>query len=81
MAFIQSFSLPFTGISYGNTAVCTKPATVPCVRSNVLEIQCAKHAQLKGAKKANRRRPKKHRPSDINRKPPPYDPNPLGASE
>ena len=34
------------------------------------------HAQLKGAKKANRRRPKKSRPSDINRKPPPYDVEP-----
>jgi hypothetical protein len=28
--------------------------------------------QLKAAKKANRLRPKKHAPSDINRKPPPY---------
>ena len=44
----------------------------------------AKHArqsrnhrrQLKAAKKANRLRPKKKMPSDINRKPPPYDVEP-----
>ena len=32
--------------------------------------------QLKAAKKANRLRPKKKMPSDINRKPPPYDVEP-----
>ena len=36
-------------------------------------VSMSAHAQLKGAKKKNRRRPKKRRPSDINRKAPAYD--------
>ena len=36
-------------------------------------VSMSAHAQLKGAKKKNRRRPKKRRPSDINRKAPEYD--------
>lgn len=35
-----------------------------------------KRPQLKAAKKHNRRRPKKTRPSDIHRKPPPYNVEP-----
>lgn len=39
----------------------------------------AHHPQKKGAKKHDRYRPKKHRPSDINRKAPSYNVNPLAA--
>jgi len=39
-------------------------------------LQMVKRPQLKAAKKANRKRPKKHRPSDINRTPPTFDPEP-----
>lgn len=77
MAFVKSCILPRTGLSHSTTAVCAKPAKVQWVVVAPLDIQAAKHAQLKGAKKANRRRPRKHRPSDIHRKPPPYAVDPL----
>lgn len=79
MAFVQTAALPRTGLAHGSTAICTRPArTTPIVYAPA-EIQAAKHAQFKAAKKANRYRPKKHRPSDINRKPPPFNPEPLRA--
>ena len=53
----------------------------PCESAAVAKHACqARNAihrrQLKAAKKANRLRPKKKMPSDINRKPPPYDVEP-----
>mmetsp|Transcript_27148 Transcript_27148/g.85439 ORF Transcript_27148/g.85439 Transcript_27148/m.85439 type:complete len:89 (+) Transcript_27148:178-444(+) len=36
-------------------------------------VLMAHHVQNKGAKKARKNRPKKHRPSDINRKAPEYN--------
>ena len=53
----------------------------PCESAAVAKDACqsrnATHRrQLKAAKKANRLRPKKKMPSDINRKPPPYDVEP-----
>merc|ERR1712086_72542 len=40
-------------------------------------IYMSHHPQKKATKKHAANRPKKHRPSDINRKPPPYDVAPL----
>ncbi|CDF35147.1 unnamed protein product [Chondrus crispus] len=79
MAFVHAVSLPRTGLAHSSTAVCSKPAVLKPVTAAPLEIRAAKHVQFKAAKKAERYRPRKHRPSDINRKPPPFDPNPLGA--
>ena len=74
VGFISSAVLPRSGLSYGSDSLCGRERVwkLPVVSPGRIDIQAAKHAQLKGAKKANRRRPKKHRPSDINRKPPPY---------
>lgn len=82
-AFVQSAALTRTlGASasvVGSPVVCTKRAA-PAVAAPVsTTIEAAKHAQFKAAKKANRCRPKKHRPSDINRKPPSYNVEPLRA--
>lgn len=79
MAFVQSFALPRTGLSRGSTSVCSKPASTTPVVVSPLEIRAAKHVQFKAAKKADRCRPKKRRPSDINRKPPPFNPEPMLA--
>ena len=51
----------------------------PCESAAVPKHACQSRnhrRQLKAAKKANRLRPKKKMPSDINRKPPPYDVEP-----
>lgn len=82
-AFVQSAALTRTlGASasvVGSPVVCTKRAA-PAVAAPVsTTIEAAKHAQFKAAKKANRCRPKKHRLSDINRKPPAYNVEPLRA--
>lgn len=79
MAFVTSNLLPRTGLSHAATAVCAKSATTNIKVLAPPEIQAAKHVQFKAAKKKNRLRPKKHRPSDINRKPPPYNVEPLLA--
>mmetsp|Transcript_3159 Transcript_3159/g.12074 ORF Transcript_3159/g.12074 Transcript_3159/m.12074 type:complete len:160 (+) Transcript_3159:49-528(+) len=44
-------------------------------------VMMVKRPQLKAAKKANRRRPKKHRLSDIHRTPPPYNVEPQYCDE
>lgn len=80
-AFVQSAALTRTlGASasvWGSPVVCTK-RVAPAVAAPVsTTIEAAKHAQFKAAKKANRCRPKKHRLSDINRKPPSYNVEPL----
>lgn len=82
-AFVQSAALTRTlGASAsvcGSPVVCTK-RVAPAVAAPVsTTIEAAKHAQFKAAKKSNRCRPKKHRPSDINRKPPTYNVEPLRA--
>lgn len=82
-AFVQSAALTRTlGASAsvcGAPVVCTK-RVAPAVAAPVsTTIEAAKHAQFKAAKKANRCRPKKHRLSDINRKPPTYNVEPLRA--
>ncbi|CAH0371017.1 unnamed protein product [Pelagomonas calceolata] len=51
----------------------TRPSTALAVHRPRV---AAPNTQLKAAKKANRLRPKKKMPSDINRKPPPYDVEP-----
>jgi hypothetical protein len=76
-AFVTGAVLPRSGLAAGTTAVCAEPARfAPSTTYAPLEIYAAKHAQLKAAKKANRLRPKKHRPSDINRKPISHHPEP-----
>ncbi|CAN8070493.1 unnamed protein product [Agarophyton chilense] len=79
MAFVQPALLPRIGLSHSSTRLSTRPAAPICVPCAPLEIRAAKHAQFKGAKKADRLRPKKRRPSDKNRKPPSFDPEPLRA--
>ncbi|KAI0559600.1 hypothetical protein FGB62_142g033 [Gracilaria domingensis] len=79
MAFVTPSVLPRSGLSHASASVEARPATPVCVPWAPLDIRAAKHVQFKGAKKADRRRPKKHRPSDINRKPPSFDPEPLRA--
>lgn len=79
-AFVTGAVLPRSGLSFESTAVSsapTRPATSAPGRSQIISM--SKNAQLKAAKKSNRRRPKKHCPSDINRAPPTYDPTPLMA--
>lgn len=72
-------TLPRTGLAFGSTAVCTRPLSIsPAVIDT--EIRGAKHVQKKATKKHMDRRPKKKRPSDKNRKPPPYDVDPLHAA-
>lgn len=80
-AFVTGAALPRTGLSAAYAAVSSEPARVAhYVVYAPLEIYAAKHVRLKAAKKANRRRPKKHRPSDINRAEPSCDPEPLRAA-
>lgn len=79
MAFVTAAALPRSGLSHASTAVCARPAAVAPVLVAPFEIQAAKHCQFKATKKANRYRPRKHRPSDRNRKPPPYNTEPLRA--
>lgn len=79
MAFVNAAVLPRTGLSYASTSVSVRPATAAPTVHSPLDIRAAKHVQFKGTKKAYRTRPKKHRPSDINRKPPPFNPEPLRA--
>lgn len=73
-------ALPRSGLSYASTSVCVRapPAVSPMTLAPG-EIQAAKHVQKKATKKAMDRRPKKKRPSDKYRKPPPYDVDPLHA--
>lgn len=78
MAFIQSVTLPKIGCAYASTGLSTRQ-TARTTSSQRLVIKAAKHAQLKVTKEHERRRPRKHRPSDINRKPPPYNPEPERA--
>lgn len=79
-AFVTGVALPRSGLSSGVSTVSQAPARAPCVAApGRSEIVASKNAQLKAAKKANRRRPKKHRPSDINRAAPSVDPTPLLA--
>ena len=74
-------TLPRSGLSFGTRSVCTR--TVPVTTEEVIfapgEIRAAKHVQKKATKKHMDRRPKKTRPSDRNRKPVPYDVDPLHA--
>jgi hypothetical protein len=81
-AFVTGVALPRFGLSFGATAVVSAaPAQAPTVapgRSQIISM--SKNARLKAAKKSNRRRPKKHCPSDINRAAPTYDPVPLMAA-
>jgi len=51
-------------------------AFAPSVTHRPATALAVHRPQLKAAKKANRLRPKKKMPSDINRKPPPYDVEP-----
>lgn len=76
-AFITGAILPRSGLCAGATSVCTEPARYVQTTYAPMEILASKHARLKAAKLKNRRRPKKHRPSDINRKPPPFNVDPL----
>ncbi|EKX53593.1 hypothetical protein GUITHDRAFT_100577 [Guillardia theta CCMP2712] len=46
-------------------------------RTGVSSLSMAHHPNPKGALKARKNRPRKTRPSDINRKPPPYNPDPM----
>lgn len=82
-AFVQSAALTRTlGASTsvcGTPVVCTKRVASVAAAPVNTTIEAAKHAQFKAAKKANRRRPKKHSPADINRKPPAYNVEPLRA--
>ena len=48
----------------------------PQTSTRGLTVVSVSRPQLKAAKKANRLRPKKSRPSDINRAPPPYNTEP-----
>merc|ERR1712127_286208 len=48
--------------------------------SGLSSLQMAHHPNPKGAKKARKNRPKKHRLSDINRTPPKYDVEPMIAA-
>lgn len=79
-AFVTGAVLPRTGLSSGVSAVSSAPARpVYTTAPGRSEIVASKNAQLKAAKKSNRRRPKKHCPSDINRAAPSFDPTPLLA--
>merc|ERR1740117_2122358 len=49
-------------------------------RAGLTSLQMAHHVNPKGAKLSRKTRPKKHRLSDINRKPPPYDVEPMIAA-
>lgn len=77
MAFVITTHLPRTGLTYGSNAVCAKPSSTHRVITAPIEIQAAKHVQWKAAKKKNKCRPKKHRPSDRNRAPPSFNPEPM----
>ena len=81
MAFVVPAVLPRSSFVPESSALCARTirrAKLPQVhKDEQITIEAAKRAQLKGAKKANRRRPKKHRPSDIHRKPPSYNVEPL----
>lgn len=79
-AFVTGAVLPRSGLAFDVAAVSSAPSRTPAAapgRSHIISM--SKNAQLKAAKKSNRRRPKKHCPSDINRAPPTYDPTPLMA--
>lgn len=79
-AFVTGAALPRSGLAFDVTAVTSAPTrTVTAAPGRSQIISMSKNAQLKAAKKSNRRRPKKHCPSDINRAPPTYDPTPLMA--
>jgi hypothetical protein len=77
-AFVTGAVLPRSGLCAGTTAVSTEPARFEVASTTYapLEIYAAKHAQLKAAKKSNRLRPRKHRPSDIHRAPISHHPEP-----
>lgn len=79
LAFITGAALPRSGLSAGTTSICTRPSRHTGTTYAPVEIEASKHARLKAAKLKERRRPRKHRPSDINRKPPPYNVEPLRA--
>jgi len=49
-------------------------------RAGLTGLQMAHHVNAKGAKEARKNRPRKACPSDINRKPPPYDVEPMIAA-
>ncbi len=74
-------ALPRSGLSFGTRSVCTRtaPVTTEELAFAPGEIRAAKHVQKKATKKHMDRRPKKTRPSDRNRKPVPYDVDPLHA--
>lgn len=79
-AFVTGAALPRSGLAFDVAAVTSAPTRTPAAapgRSQIISM--SKNAQLKAAKKSNRRRPKKHCPSDINRAPPSFDPTPLMA--
>jgi hypothetical protein len=77
-AFVTGALLPRSGLVAGTLAVSAEPARFATGTTTYapLEIYASKHAQLKAAKKSNRNRPKKHRPSDINRTPITHHPEP-----
>lgn len=77
---VSSTVLPRSGLSFGTTTICARPSVGVAVSPIDTEIRGAKHVQKKATKKHMDRRPKKKRPSDKNRKPPPYDVDPLHAA-
>lgn len=86
MAFITSTALPRSSFAHGVTPVCRPhPTTDKALRTTrtvtpgvaPFTIEAAKHAQFKAAKKAERFRPRKHRPSDINRRAPSFNTEPM----
>lgn len=86
MAFITSAALPRSSLAHGVTPVChPRPAASKARRTPAtatppaapFTIEAAKHAQFKATKKAERKRPRKHRPSDINRRAPSFNTEPL----
>lgn len=80
LAFVTGAVLPRSGLACGVASVSSAPARPAYVAAPGRSVIVAsKNAQLKAAKLTNRRRPKKHRPSDINRAAPSVDPCPLLA--
>eukprot|EP00667_Euglena_gracilis_P032720 EG_transcript_51022 len=76
VAFLASFLLTTIAIGYFNDgaqqAQLFQPPAITSMQTRFPMELAATHPQKKGAKKAADRRPKKSRPSDINRKPPSY---------
>eukprot|EP00179_Madagascaria_erythrocladioides_P026095 CAMPEP_0198333874 /NCGR_PEP_ID=MMETSP1450-20131203/19245_1 /TAXON_ID=753684 ORGANISM="Madagascaria erythrocladiodes, Strain CCMP3234" /NCGR_SAMPLE_ID=MMETSP1450 /ASSEMBLY_ACC=CAM_ASM_001115 /LENGTH=95 /DNA_ID=CAMNT_0044038423 /DNA_START=38 /DNA_END=325 /DNA_ORIENTATION=+ len=70
------------GLRSGDKLACVRSGGgAAVVRNGAATLQCAHHVNPKAAKRKVKRRPKKSRPSDINRKEPPYMVAPLREME